>query len=255
MIKATRINQWVANGEILDADQLDKVVRETISNYTMSMFNLFHYWEKVDVLAKMIRFTPESELLIERSQQRKEGTMVVFLHSSNFDVSLRGASQRGLNGMVLSLPESTEGIDWQHNMRESSGIEVKPATIAVLREAAGRLRRGETVVTGIDRPMPESKYRPVFFGRPTPLPVHYIYLALKANVPISLSTAIRDEEGFYQVVASELVRMKTDRDRRREVLMNAEHILNIAEDFIRLAPTQWTVLHPLWPEESENLPN
>jgi lauroyl/myristoyl acyltransferase len=254
LIHATRINQWVAQGQNLSYEQLNQVVLETIQNYTLSMYTLFHYWENLGPLEKMIRYDPNTENLIQRSQERKHGAMVVFIHSCNFDVSLRAASSRGLKGLVLSLPEANEAIEWQHAMRESSGVEVKPASIAVLREASNRLEAGETVVTGLDRPMPESKYKPIFFGRPTALPVHYIYLALKANVPVALSTAIRQTDGVYEVVSSDLVDLREYQDRRKEVLMNAGMILEIAEEFIRRAPTQWSVLHPLWPEEAEKLP-
>jgi len=254
LIHATRINQWVAQGQNLTREQLDKEVLETIRNYTLSMYTLFHYWQNLEPLEKMIRYDQNTEHLIQRSQDRKHGAMVVFIHSCNFDVSLRAASSRGLSGLVLSLPQANEAIEWQHAMRESSGVEVKPASIAVLREASNRLEAGETVVTGLDRPMPESKYKPIFFGRPTALPVHYIYLALKANVPVALATSIRQSDGIFEVVSSDLVDMKKNQDRHKEVLVNAGMILEIAEEFIRRAPTQWSVLHPLWPEEADRLP-
>ena len=254
LVHATRINQWVAQGENLSGEGLHDVVLDTIRNYTDSMYTLFHYWENAVPLEKRIRYDTATEYLIQRSKDRTHGVMVVFIHSCNFDVSLRAASSRGLSGLVLSLPEATEAIEWQHAMRESSGIEVKPASIAVLREATNRLEAGETVVTGLDRPMPESKYQPLFFGKPTPLPVHYIYLALKAHVPVAVVTSIKQPDGVYQVVSSDPVDMVTHQDRHKEVLVNTERILDIAEEIIRRAPTQWTVLHPLWPEEAENLP-
>jgi lauroyl/myristoyl acyltransferase len=111
------------------------------------------------------------------------------------------------------------------------------------------------VVTGLDRPLPESKYRPNFFGRPTPLPVHYIYLALKAEVPVAVAMAIREPDDGFKILASELIWMDKLPNRTEEVIYNAEKILRIAEDYIKLAPTQWTVLHPLWPEQAANLPN
>jgi len=254
LIHATRINQWVAQDQNLTREQLDKEVLDTIQNYTLSMYTLFHYWENLKPLEKMIRYDQPTENLIARSQERKHGAMVVFIHSCNSDVSLRAASSRGLNGLVLSLPEANEAIEWQHAMRESSGIEVKAASIAVLREASERMKAGETVATGLDRPMPESKYKPLFFGRPTALPVHYIYLALKAKVPVALLTAIRQPDGIFELISSDLIEMKKYQDRQKEVLMNAGTILEIAEDFIRRAPTQWSVLHPLWPEEADKLP-
>ena len=249
MVKAIRSNQRGIHQNELTDDQLSSLTRETVRNIAYSMYTMFHYWNNNKALQDMIKYSPESELLIKRSRVKKDGTMVVFVHSSNFDVALKAASSKGLNGLVLSLPETDEAIEWQHDLRESSGIEVKPATLAVLREATRRLESGETVVTGVDRPMPESKYHPRFFGRPTPLPVHYIYLALKTKVPVSVATAIRDEKGFFHILASELVRMQPHEDRFEEVIQNAERILKIAENYILMAPTQWAMLHPLWPDK------
>ena len=181
--------------------------------------------------------------------------MIVMVHSTNFDVALKASAMRGLKGLALSLPEADEAVEWQHSLRKSGEVEIKPATLAVLREATERLKSGGTVLTGVDRPMPESKYKPLFFGRPTALPVHYIYLALKTGVPVSMVTAIRDDDGVYRVIASDLVKMKPHHDRKTEILQNAETILNIAEDFIRLAPDQWAVIQPLWPEETPNTPS
>jgi len=254
MVQATRINQWVVKGANIDDKKFDSVVRETLINYVKSMYYLFHYWDNVEELEKFLRYSPESEIIIDRHKEKREGTMVVFMHSCNFDVSLRGALRRGLNGLALSLPEANEAIEWQHSLRERSGLEIKPASIAVLREAAERLKAGEAVVTGLDRPLPESKYRPNFFGRPTPLPVHYIYLAIKAEVPVAILTSIRAPDGKFNILASELIRMEKLENRSGEIIYNAEKVLAVAEEFIKLAPTQWTVLHPLWPEEAANLP-
>jgi lauroyl/myristoyl acyltransferase len=219
------------------------------------MYFMYHNWNNYSALEKKIEYSPEVEVLIERSRVSEEGTMIVMVHSSNFDVALKASSMRGLKGLALSLPEADQAVEWQHSLREIGDVVIKPATLAVLREAVERLKTGGTVMTGVDRPMPESKYRPQFFGRPTALPVHYINLAIKTGVPVSMVTAIRDEDGVYRVIASDLVSMKPHHDRKTEILQNAETILNIAEDFIRQAPDQWAVIQPLWPEETPNTPS
>jgi len=255
MVAAIRTNQWVISGGELNSEGLDEIARNTIRSTAYSMYFLYHNWNNYSALENKIEYSPEVDVLIERSRVCEEGTMIVMVHSTNFDVALKASAMRGLKGLALSLPEADEAVEWQHSLRESGEVEVKPATLAVLREAAERLKSGGTVATGVDRPMPESKYRPLFFGRPTALPVHYIYLALKTGVPVSMVTAIRDKDGVYRVIASDLVKMKPHHDRKTEILQNAETILNIAEDFIRLAPDQWAVIQPLWPEETPNTPS
>lgn len=254
MIKALRVNQWVANDFQLSRDQLDCLVRKSLEGIGLSMFTMFHYWDNNLALQKRIRYCPNTENLIRRSQEKLSGTMVVFIHSSNFDVSLKAASSRGLDGMVLSLPETNDAVEWQHTLRKSSGIEIRPASLAALREASERLKAGCTVATGIDRPMPGSKYQPRFFCRPTPLPTHHIYLALKCEVPVAVVTAFRSKDGFYNVKSSPLIEMQRMNDHQAEVIKNAETILEIAENFIREDTSQWAMLHPLWPEEIPTMP-
>jgi lauroyl/myristoyl acyltransferase len=43
-------------------------------------------------------------------------------------------------------------------------------------------------------------------------------------------------------------------DRRIEGVRNAEKILKIAEEFIRLAPQQWSMTLPVWPEALDQVP-
>ena len=74
-------------------------------------------------------------------------------------------------------------------------------------------------------------------------------------MPVAVATAIREPDESFKILASDLIWMEKLPNRTEEVIYNAEKILGIAEDYIRLAPTQWTVLHPLWPEQAANLPN
>jgi KDO2-lipid IV(A) lauroyltransferase len=103
-------------------------------------------------------------------------------------------------------------------------------------------------VTGIDRPIPHPKYRPLFFGQPACLPVHYVNLALDGRAPLVLVTAIQQPDGRAKMFISGEIWMKQFQDREKEILYNAEHVLEAAADFIRQAPGQWNILQPVWPD-------
>jgi phosphatidylinositol dimannoside acyltransferase len=102
-------------------------------------------------------------------------------------------------------------------------------------------------VTGIDRPIQDGKYRPFFFGRPANLPVHHIHLAVAANTDIIVVAAIKQAGGNYNIQVSQPIRMRTCADHDKEILMNAEIVLNVAEEMIRQAPEQWSMFYPVWP--------
>jgi KDO2-lipid IV(A) lauroyltransferase len=156
--------------------------------------------------------------------------------------------------MALSLSQPGSGYRWQNELRSEWGIDMAPASMASLLEAARRLRAGGTVISGLDRPLPGSKYRPRFFGRPAALSAMHVFLALKTNVPIYVLAAVMRPDGVYAIKGSEPVQMVPRPDRHTELIYNAERVLAVAEDFIRLAPYQWSMFYPVWPEALEEVP-
>jgi lauroyl/myristoyl acyltransferase len=116
------------------------------------------------------------------------------------------------------------------------------------------LERGGIVVTGADRPVPDAKHHPRFFGLPSSLPSHYAYLAAKARVPVVIMAALQGADGKYHIMNSEPIEMEHDPDHAKGSLRNAEKVLRRAEDFIRLTPQQWNMPLPVWPEMLGKVP-
>ena len=110
------------------------------------------------------------------------------------------------------------------------------------------------VLTGMDHPIPDPKYHPIFFGHAASLPTHYISLALKARVPVVIMAAVYQADGKYHILSSEPIEMKYSSDRGKEILCNAKNVLAQAEKFIELAPQQWNVPMPVWPQFLGNMP-
>jgi lauroyl/myristoyl acyltransferase len=48
--------------------------------------------------------------------------------------------------------------------------------------------------------------------------------------------------------------MEPDDDLHKEILKNAEPVLEVAAGYIRQAPTQWSMYYPLWPEALTKAP-
>ena len=123
-----------------------------------------------------------------------------------------------------------------------------PASFEAFRTAFRQLRLGKTILTGIDRPASNSKYHPRFFGRPASLPLHHIQLALETGAPIVIFVPVRRPDGRIAIASSEEIHMQRFSSREREMLFNAECVLEVAEEFIRRTPEQWGVFQPVWPE-------
>ncbi len=248
LVRAARANQWVVSGGQLDSQQLDERVRAMFRHTGRAIYDLNRYLAHRDALEGIVQFSPAAQEIIDRSREGSGGAVVVTLHLGNFDLAVRVGSLRGLKGMVFTLPELDGGYEMQYEMRKAVGMEIVPATRENLRQAVQRLHAGEYVFTGIDRPLPDTRYRQEFFGRLAGMPMHHITLALKANAPVIVSVAVWQPDGCYHLLVSEPICMQSFPDRRTELVKNTEAVLKVAEGYIRQYPEQWSMFFPVWPE-------
>jgi KDO2-lipid IV(A) lauroyltransferase len=253
-VQAIRANQWVVSGGSLSASQLDEAVGESLSYVAQSYFQFFRFLKDPARLEDLVVFDDRALELICRPPRVEKGLVVCGVHMSGFDLVIRAAALKGARFLALSLPEGDQAVEWQHDIRRQVGLEILSASVANIRQVVRRLEAGELVVTGVDHPMPDLKYHPVFFGRPAQLPTHYVYLAQKACVPVVVLACFLQADGRYHIYSSEMIEMEACADRGAEMTRNAERVLQAAETLIRLAPRQWTVFQPVWPGVMDEIP-
>jgi KDO2-lipid IV(A) lauroyltransferase len=257
MVQAVRANQWVASGETLNGPALDKLVRATFRSSARSMYEFWHYLHDNRTVLHKVVMDPTMEATIERANHSGSGTIMVTPHVSNFDLVGRALVLHGMDMHILSYPQPPSGYRWQNQLREVPGVMVSPMSIQALRKASETLRRGRTVVTGIDRPLPEgedAKYQVSFFGRRAALPVFHIRLALKHHLPITVLGGCRGADGRYRVWSSEPIPLRRYADLMEETVLNTEAILRVVAEVIRRAPEQWAMFYPVWPEALAQVP-
>jgi KDO2-lipid IV(A) lauroyltransferase len=254
VVRVVRANQWVISGHKLQGDDLNTAVRNTLNYAIRGIFDTYHYLNNDKTLLSRVNFTPGFQEMIDNSRTGKEGIISVLIHQSNFDFVGFAAAKRGLRCCVLSVPQPASGYKWQNDLRTSYGLETIPTTRNSLKLAVNWLNEGRTVMTGIDRPIPESKHTLDFFGRPAHLPVSHIVLALETHVRMQLWHVIRQSNNVYLADVSEPMELERQGDRHTLIATNAQHILSIAEEKIRLAPHQWAMFYPVWPDAIEEMP-
>lgn len=253
MVQVVRANQWVVHGGQASDKQLDQTVSETFRNTARCIYDHYHYQGNPEAMLRLIDISPEALAVIEHTRARQEGMVIVGVHMSNFDMVLQAAGLRGLDVQTISLPQPKGGYRLQNYLRQQHGLLVTPASVASLKQAVERLQAGGSVLTGLDRPTPQGKYRLQFFGRPASLPVHHIYLAMKARVPVYVFAATFAEDGMYHIHAAGPIHMRSYRNHTTAVERNAEAVLQVAESFIRQAPQQWSMFFPVWPEALQEI--
>jgi lauroyl/myristoyl acyltransferase len=248
LIRAIRANQWVVRGEIRDEEALSQAVRETLRQSARSIFDLYHYLQNPEAIRRLIVLDATTQQLIQRPEFDKRGLVIVGLHLSNFDLVLQWMCKQGLRPLVLTIPTPQGGRRKEYERRKKIGMNLMPASVGAIRHSIHHLMQGGIVLTGIDRPISDPKACPLFFGRPAALPMHHIFLAIKAQVPVMVMVTNLRADGKYHILTSEPIEMEYHPNREIKDLRNAEKVLKVAERFIQQAPQQWSISLPVWPE-------
>ena len=247
LVSAMRVNQWVVHDGALPADQLNKIVSGVFINSSKAIYDLYHNLHNPKAINNLVEYSEKFTRMYERYQEEKRGYIITAPHLGNFDIAGLALGLRNVYFQALSYPNPGEGYQLQNYIRKKYGLYITPMSISSMREAEQRLRDGGMVLTGLDRPLADSRYKPNFFGRPAALPVSYIPMAIKIGVPVVVVCCYCDGEK-YILDASEPVEMKSYPDRQQEIERNAERVLLEAERMIRAHPDQWFMYYPVWPE-------
>ena len=254
MVRAVRLNQWVVSGESATSEQLDILVKRTFRNTAHTLFDVYRTLNNPSEMEKLIIMNPDYEAVIKESSSLGEGLIIVGAHINQVDLMGLYAGYLGARPFGLGFPNPGGGYEWQNDIRERFGLELHPTDRSALRQAAKRLKEGGTVATAVDRPVHSSRQQPLFFGKRAAVPLHYIMLALKTDVPIVVTTPSLREDGRYEIRVSEKIYMDRFPDRDTAMISNAEKVLNIVEQLILEAPHQWSMYYPVWPSLMDNVP-
>jgi KDO2-lipid IV(A) lauroyltransferase len=254
LVQAVRANQWMASGRTMDGPELDAAAEEVLLNAARAQYELYRYYRDTDGLLSIVDVHPTMEKMLDRAADPSEGTIVVGPHVGNFDLGLHALGHVGFRAQVLSVPDPGGGYRWQNEQREHAGLELTPMSKSALVTAAERLKSGGAVGTGVDRPVESHKYMPRLFGRPAPLPVAHVRLALMTGAPIYLVAAHLRPNERYDLHASGPIYLEPTGDRMTDTVSGAERVLAHAEDMILEAPRQWLMFYPVWPDVMDDVP-
>jgi lauroyl/myristoyl acyltransferase len=253
MVKAVYANQWVISNNTLKGQELINRVRLVYRSTAHCLFDLYHNLGNPEIILEKVEFGSDATAILKRLEQGK-ATIFVAPHLSNFDLVGQALALRNFHFQILSYPIPGKGYQFQNQLREKVGMRVTPTSLNALREARQTLRAGGSVLTGLDRPIKDAKYKPVFFGRPSALPVAYIKLALDEKVPVCVITSITKSDGNYLLTCSDPIEMIPQGNLAHELTENAERVLKVTEDFIKQVPEQWSMFYPVWPETLDLVP-
>jgi lauroyl/myristoyl acyltransferase len=180
-VKAVRANQWVISGYSASGEALDRLVRETLRSAAHCVYDFYHTLNDPAGLSALVEITPSFEALLQRTFRQEQGTILALPHIANTDLVGRALALRGMRFQAITPANPNSGYQLQNQLRREVGFTVTPASMEAVRMATERLRSGGTIVSGVDRPLEESKYPVHFFGLPAFLPLPHVRLALKLD--------------------------------------------------------------------------
>lgn len=250
MVKAIRANQYVIHDKSLSKEELNELPKIVFRSAANCTFDYFHFLSRPEKLQEIVHFSPQAQHAFDRIKNNK-ATVFVCPHISNFDLMGYVLSLNDYIVQVLSYPQPVFSYKMQNQLRESLGMIVTPMTLSAFRDARKRLKNGGSILTGLDRPLPEehqNKYQPTFFGHKANLPVTYVRMALEADAPVVVVAATSQPDGRYILESSKPIWMESFDDLETEMIHNANKVLKEGEGLIKRYYQQWAMFYPIWPE-------
>ncbi len=250
MVKAIRANQWVIHDKDLTEEELDAKPETVFRSAARCMFDFFYYLTRAEELQSVVDLSPRALSVMERIQN-KQPCVVVCPHLSNFELMGYVLALHNVDVQVLSYPKPNISYKQQNKLRKNLGIQVTPMSMQAFRQARARLRQGGSILTGLDRPLSSEhleKYVPTFFGHQANLPVVHVRMAKEANAPVFVLASTSQPSGRYRLESSDPIWMKSNNDLEKEILSNANRVLEEAESLIKTYSDQWAMFYPVWPQ-------
>ena len=254
MVRALRANQWIITGQKLTSEELDEQVLNTFQHIAHVQYDLYHNLDNYQATLDRMVLSPKLVGILNSRREGTEGTLILAPHLSNFDLAGRAMALNGYDIQVLSYPQPHGGYQWQNRLRKEIGIDVSPMSTESLRRAKARLNAGGLVISGLERPLPETNYYPKFFDHPAPVPVFYVRLALQTKCAMMIIACVGTPKEDYILECSDLIYLKPYKNPVLEIVKNAEKVLKVAEPFIRAHPEQWAMSYPVWPFALDQMP-
>jgi lauroyl/myristoyl acyltransferase len=251
-VRAVRFNQQILAQGQLSAAELDERVRAVFRNAARGVVEVLHYEHRPKAMLQCIDADETMRGYIRLTQEQKHRVVFVSPHTGNYDLAGRCLGLMGLQALVLAEPTPRADYNYQNRHRRQTGLTIHTISMEALRMAAEFLEEGGSVLTGVDWPVAEKRYRPRFCGRPSLLPTAHVRLAVKAGAPVIVVACHRRPDGKYHIASSEPIPMEMKSSITDTILSNTETVLEVVEQHIRYDPAQWLMYRPIWENHDTN---
>jgi KDO2-lipid IV(A) lauroyltransferase len=186
---------------------------------------------------------------VEDALRLGKGVILAMPHVGGFDWGGAWFASSGYPATVVAESlEPPELFELFRTLRERSGLEVvalgDEAGSAIIR----RLRGNGLVGLVCDRDIAGTGAEVEFFGHPTRIPAGPATLALRTGAQILPAAVYFEDAGLHRGVIRPPLDVSRQGGLRDDIQRVTQAMASEFEHLIRLAPEQWHVLQPNWPD-------
>jgi phosphatidylinositol dimannoside acyltransferase len=242
-----RHQQRLAGGTLTE-DELDQRVEEAFASYV-------RYWVDMMRLDGASTETVENGIraydasIVDRALERGNGAIMAMPHIGAWDYGGTWVAHRWGLTTVAERIEPPELFDWFVERRTRNRMRVlahdDPTATA---ELIATLRRNDVVGLLCDRDLLGGGIEVTMFGEKTTVPAGPALLSLRTGAPIIPNVAYQ-RDGYIEGVLKPAIIYERTGKLRDDISALCQLVATALEDMIRVAPTQWHVLQPVWPSD------
>jgi len=243
-------NQRRVLGEEATEEQIDAAVAAVLRHAGISQYDIVRAISQGEqAIVDTFELGEPFWANLHAARSTGQGVLICGAHLTNFNLGfLAFAIQGGFPLQTLSAAQPAGGFGVIRDLRNRGVIEDTAIDTSSLLKAVRRLRAGGAAVVGIDWPIPEAEERIEFFGAPSHLSSGPVRLALSANALIVLLHCHWSPERGYWAATDPPIELTRTGNREQDIHDNTHRLLSIVEGWIREAPDQWLMYHPVWPD-------
>jgi lauroyl/myristoyl acyltransferase len=237
-------------GTTTNERELRSLVCRTFKLNARNNYDLWHIVHQgPEAIRAAVDIPSEAWRHLDRARARGTGVIIAGTHTGNFELAICALAAHGLDAQVLGIAtHPAGGFDLMDRMLAKAGVNLTAISLSSLRQAVRRLKRGGTVLTGVDRPVGDHTPDVEFFGRPSLLPTGHIRLAMRTGATIVVASPYRDQQGMHHVTISPAIEMSRHKSPHRRFVESLRLATRPLEFNISARPSQWAVFVPVWTE-------
>jgi KDO2-lipid IV(A) lauroyltransferase len=186
---------------------------------------------------------------VEAALAKGRGAIVAMPHVGGFDWGGAWFAASGYASTVVAETlEPPELFTFFKSLREGFGLEVVGLDETAAPAIMKRLRTNGLVGLVCDRDISGTGADVDFFGYPTTIPAGPATLALRTGAVLLPSAVYFEDNGMHRGVVRPPIEVSRQGGLREDVQRITQALAREFEHLIAVAPEQWHVLQPNWPD-------